>query len=100
MSDKQSSEGQAVGLVVTTAHRGVFFGYGAPSDAETIRLDRCRMCVYWPQANKGVLGLAVDGPAKGSRVGPAVPAITLRGVTAVMEASPAAVAAWEKAPWT
>jgi hypothetical protein len=89
-----------VPLVVTTVHRGVFFGYGTPSDAETIRLERARMCVYWPAANKGVMGLASEGPAKGSRIGPQVPAVTLRNVTSVMEASPAAVEAWEKGPWS
>lgn len=86
-------------LVVTTAHRGVFFGYGEPTDGETIRLERVRMCVFWPAENRGVVGLAVDGPKKGSRVGPAAPAMTLRGVTAVMEASEAAAKAWELGPW-
>ena len=87
-------------LVVTTAHRGVFFGYGEPTTESTIRLERVRMCLYWPQENKGVIGLAATGPVKGSRVGPAAPAMTLQGVTAVMEASEAAAAAWEKEPWT
>lgn len=87
-------------LVVTTAHRGVFFGYGVPGADETIRLEQVRMCVYWSAETKGVLGLAAKGPAKGSRVGPAVPVMHLRSVTSVMEASPAAVEAWEKAPWS
>ena len=87
-------------LVVTTSHRGVFFGYGEPTDGDTIRLEQARMCVYWPQENKGVVGLAADGPKNGARVGPAAPAMTLRGVTAIMEASDAAVKAWESEPWT
>lgn len=86
-------------LVVTTKHRGVFFGYGEPSDSETIRLERARMCLYWPKENRGVIGLASDGPKQGSRVGPAAPAMVLRDVTAVMEASEAAAAAWESEPW-
>jgi hypothetical protein len=87
-------------LVVTTQHRGVFFGYGDASDADTIRLTDARMCVYWSANVKGVLGLAVTGPKSGCKIGPAIPAITLRGVTAVMEATPEAVEAWEKSTWS
>ena len=86
-------------LVVTTAHRGVFFGYGEQSDQPTIRLEKARMCVSWPEENKGVVGLAFDGPVKGSRIGPAAPSIILRDVTAVMECTPAAIKRWESAPW-
>ncbi len=87
-------------LVVTTQHGGVFFGYGVPSDAPTIRLEKARMCVAWPAEDKGVLGLASDGPMKGARVGPAVPAITLRDVTSVMEVTDKAAKAWEAQPWS
>lgn len=87
-------------LVVTTVHRGVFFGYGEPEDGETIRLERARMCLYWPAGTKGVVGLASDGPQEGSRVGPAAPAMILRGVTAVMEVTSEAAKAWEREPWT
>jgi len=88
-------------VVVTTEHRGVFFGYvnGAPTDEPTIKLDRARMCVYWPERVKGVLGLAATGPTTGSRITSAVPSITLQKVTSVMEASPEAVEAWEKGIW-
>ena len=86
-------------LVVTTEQRGVFFGYGEPTDGEVIRLENCRMCVYWPEENHGVVGLASDGPKKGARIGPAAPAITLQNVTAIMEASPMAVLNWEKGLW-
>ena len=86
-------------LMVTTAHRGVFFGYGEPSDAPTIRLERVRMCLYWPETNKGVMGLASEGPLEGARVGPPAPVVLLRDVTATMEVSPKAVKRWEAAPW-
>jgi len=86
-------------LVVTTAHRGVFFGYAEPSDQPTIRLEKARMCLVWPAENKGVVGLATDGPLKGSRIGPAAPAITLRDVTAVMEMTPKAIKSWASGPW-
>lgn len=87
-------------LVVTTAHRGVFFGYGAPSDASSIVLERARMCVYWSAHVRGVLGLAVTGPTSGCKIGPAVPRITLRDVTAVTEATEKAAQAWEKDIWS
>ena len=86
-------------LVITTAHKGVFFGYGTPSDAKTIRLEQVRMCVYWSSETKGVVGLAADGPAKGSRITPAAPAMTIQDVTSCMETSPEAVTAWEKGIW-
>ena len=48
-------------VLVTTAHRGVFFGYTTLNDAdldaeETIRLTRARNCIYWPFCNRGFLG--------------------------------------------
>ena len=86
-------------LVVTTEHKGVFFGYGIPSEAPTIRLEKVQMCIYWPAENKGVVGLASEGPLKGSRVGPAAPSIILRDVTAVMEVTPEAEKRWLSQPW-
>src|SRR5574339_446417 len=85
-------------LVVTTVHRGVFFGYGEPSDAPTIRLEQARMCVYWPQENKGVVGLAAEGPQVGAKVGPAAPAMTLRELTPVPALTTNAAKASELAP--
>ena len=86
-------------LVVTTSHYFVFFGYGEPSDGPTIRLERARICVSWPETSHGLTGLAQKGPLKGSRIGPAAPAVTLRDVTLVLEATDAAAHAWEAEPW-
>lgn len=91
---------EKVALVVTTAHRGVFFGYGVLSDNESISLRQARMCIYWPEENHGVVGLAADGPKRGAKIGPAAPEIVLRDVTAVMVCSDAAIKAWESAPWS
>ncbi len=87
-------------VIVTTAHRGVFFGYAKDVDGETIDLKRARLCVYWSQDVKGFMGLAAGGPTKSCRIGPAVPSITLRAITSVLAVSPEAVKAWEAAPWT
>lgn len=86
-------------VLVTTVHRGVFFGYATETDGVTIKLKRARNCIYWPVGNKGFIGLAAMGPQKGARVGPAAD-IELRDITCVAECSPEAVAAWEGAPWT
>jgi len=86
-------------VIVTTVHRGVFFGYADKTSGETIKLSRARLCVHWPSANKGFMGLAADGPKSGARVGPPAD-IELRNVTAVMEVTPEAVKLWEAAPWS
>jgi len=90
---------KTVPLVVTTEHKGVFFGYGQASDGDTIRLEQARMCVYWSEETKSVLGLASSGPLGSCKIGPAVPAITLRGVTSCMEATKEAAEKWELGPW-
>lgn len=45
-------------VLVTTEHRGVFFGYATETDGETITLKNARNCVYWSSDVKGFLGLA------------------------------------------
>ena len=85
-------------VIVTTLHRGVFFGYAANTDGETIKLERARMCVYWSAAMKGILGLAVIGPDKDCKISPAA-STTLRNVTAIFEVAPEAVTRWEASPW-
>lgn len=86
-------------LIVTTEHRGVFFGYGQPTTNTTIRLEQAQMCVYWSADVKGVVGLASTGPSKSCKIGPPAPAITLQKVTSVMEVSPDAEAKWKQQPW-
>lgn len=88
-------------VVVTTAHRGVFFGYIKESDIESaiIPLRSARNCLSWSNDVKGFMGLAASGPNKSCRVGPAVD-ISLRDITSVIECSPEATQAWEAAPWS
>ena len=97
MAKRKTSSERAV--VVTTAHRGVFFGYAGDVDGETIDLKRARLCVYWSADVRGFMGLAGAGPTSGCKIGPAVPSITLCAITSVIECTPEAVAAWERAPW-
>ena len=93
---KAKSKERAV--MVTTAHRGVFFGYATETSGETIKLKRARNCIYWSADCKGFLGLAATGPTSKCRIGPAAD-IELRNVTSVVEVTHEAVKAWEAAPW-
>ena len=85
-------------VLVTTAHRGVFFGYATETDGAKIKLRAARNCIFWSTKTKGFLGLAAIGPQAGSRVGKAAN-IELRDITCVAECTPEAVAVWESAPW-
>ena len=86
-------------VLVTTAHRGVFFGYASKTDGATIKLRAARNCIYWTVAEKGFLGLASDGPGSGCKIGPAAD-IELRDITCVAEVTDAAAKRWEAAPWS
>jgi hypothetical protein len=86
-------------VVVTTEHRGVFFGYAKDVDGEIIKLRGARNCIYWSTDVKGFMGLAATGPSKSCKVGPAAD-ISLRKITSVMECTSEATAAWESAPWS
>lgn len=91
---KKDEKGRPV--VVTTAHRGVFFGYATDTDGETISLKQSRLCIYWTADLRGFMGLAAMGPGSGCKIGPAAD-ITLRSVTSVMEVTPEAEKRWLEA---
>lgn len=100
---EQEAVGKGKPVVVTTALKGVFFGYlprnAQPDLSGEITLAEARMAVYWSEGMKGVLGLASIGPDKSCRIGPAVPMLTLNKVTAVAECTAEATAKWEKGLW-
>ena len=85
-------------VLVTTEYKGVFFGYAANTGGDVIKLKRARNCIYWSKDVRGFIGLAANGPTSACRIGPAAD-IELRNITSVSEVTPAAVAAWEAAPW-
>lgn len=85
-------------VIVTTAHRGVFFGYATDVDGEQIALTRSRLCLYWSADVQGFMGLAAKGPTKSCRIGPPAD-ITLRSITSVLEVTPDAERAWNDATW-
>ncbi len=85
-------------VLVTTAHRGVFFGYARQTDGETITLERARLCVYWSADVRGFMGLAANGPISGCRIGPPAD-IELRAITSVVTVTPEAAAKWDAFKW-
>lgn len=69
----------AVVIATDPSHHGVYFGYVDDATLKDVMvLTSARMCVYWPQTVRGVLGLAATGPLKGSKVGPAVASLSVR----------------------
>jgi hypothetical protein len=95
---KKNSARAEIAIVVTTQHRGVFFGYATDIDGDVINLRAGRNCLYWSRATKGFMGLASTGPIGDSRVGPPVD-IQLRNITSVLACSDEAAKVWESAPW-
>ncbi len=93
------AEKKEIAVVVTTAHRGVFFGFTEDYSGDSIALREGRNCLYWSADVKGFAGLAATGPTKSCRIGPAVD-IEIRNITSVMKATPEAVSAWQNAPWS
>lgn len=85
--------------MVTTEHRGIFFGYASDTTGATIKLRAARNCLRWSAAMRGFLGLATHGPDSNCRIGPPAD-IELRNITCVAEVTPAAAAKWEAAPWS
>lgn len=96
-------------VVVTTEHRGVFFGYvdgdelkrimrGEPWDRSLV-LEKMRMCVSWTSDIRGVLGLASAGPSDTCRVSDAAPENRLTDITWVGTVTREAAERWEAGPW-
>lgn len=96
----KSKAPKTIPVVVTTKHRGVFFGYADPRqlDAPTIRLERMRNCLRWHRSIGGIFGLAQTGPNQHCLIGARVLAFRVHDVTSVAECTREAELAWEAAP--
>lgn len=92
-----------VGLkcVVTTAHRGVFYGEVLSYDPSTkvVEMANSRVAVYWPTTVRGFIGLAFTGPLPGSRISPAAPFAQYMDVSSILVCTENAAAAWESGIW-
>lgn len=91
-------QGEEKLFVVLTEFKEIFCGWSSDVSGDRIKLRNARQAVYYSADSHGLLGLAVNGPAKGSRIGPAAN-IEVRKVVNIIECSQAAIAAWEAAKW-
>lgn len=69
-----SEENERVAVLVTTEHRGIFFGYADKNDIgnkAVIELTDCRNAIYFTGTG-GFLGLASFGPNSSCRIGATV----------------------------
>ena len=80
-------------VLVTTKHRGVFFGYLAGEDETTVTL-RCARCAIRWNTKGGFLELADKGPNDGTTVGSVAGEIKLHDVTSMAAVSEEAERAW------
>lgn len=88
-------------VVVTTEHRGVFYGALErwDEDKRVAVIRDARVCVKWGEEVRGFVGLCNTGPIGGSRVSRAAPELVLVGVTSVGVCTEAAASVWESEPW-
>lgn len=84
-------------VIVTTEHRGVFFGYADNTRSATIDLHNARMAIRFG-TTRGLMQLAETGPTGSSKISARAGMIEIRKITAVFEVAPDAVKAWEDAP--
>lgn len=83
-------------VLVTTQHRGVFFGL-VPEDqdmtARTMALKSARCAIYW-STKSGVAELAEIGPNDSSKIGSVADIEALHDITAVWACTPQAEEKW------
>ncbi len=86
-------------VMVTTKHRGVFFGYvGDDTDINerTLALKNARCAIRW-RTTKGIAELAEDGPNKNSKIGATADIEALHDITGVWSVTEKAEKAWTTA---
>jgi hypothetical protein len=96
---KKDANGEEKCFVILTEFKEIFCGYSTDVSGDRIKLRNARQAIYYSAESKGLLGLAVNGPGSGSKIGPAAN-IEVRRVVNVIECSSAAAQVWEKAKWS
>lgn len=90
--------GEMKSILVTTQHRGVFYGE-VPDDqdmtATTMALKEARCAIRWATED-GVAELASEGPNKNSKVGATADLEALHDITAVWAVTDKAREQWKK----
>lgn len=82
-------------VLVTTAHRGVFFGELISEKDKQVTLANARCAIYWATTG-GFFELASIGPNAKSKIGSVAPEVLLHDVTAVVACSEQAIKAWKE----
>ncbi len=84
-------------ILITTAHRGVFFAQVDDDKDLTQKtltnLKNCRMAIYWA-TKKGVMELADIGPNSNSKIGAPADVDVMHDITAVFSVTDKAAQAW------
>lgn len=84
-------------VLITTAHRGVFFAQVEETADLTqkhlTKLKNCRMAIYW-NTTKGVQQLAEEGPNSGSKIASFSDVEILHDVTAIFNVTDKAAEKW------
>lgn len=95
MATNRATKTETKAVIITTSHRGVFFGdlEKGTEESRTITLTNARNAIYWA-TSRGFIELAQVGPNKASKIGATAPRIVLHDVTSVTECTEAAAAAW------
>lgn len=85
-------------VIVTTKHRGVFFGALTNYDEDKARatLKNARMAIYWG-TTRGLYELAESGPTPTSKISAVAPRVTLHDVTSVIDVTQEAAKKFEAA---
>jgi len=83
-------------VLVTTKHRGVFFGYLKKQEGTTVTLTTCRNAIRFG-TTKGFLELANTGPTSNSKIGSVASAVELYDITSIAEVTPEAESKWLEA---
>ena len=85
-------------ILVTTAHRGVFYGEvpeGYDLTQRTMALKNARAAIHWNTV-KGFAELAETGPNEGSKIGAKADIEALHDITAVLSVTDQAREAWSR----
>ena len=93
--EAMKEKGRAV--LVTTSHRGVFFGWlnnGQDETNRSLALTDCRNVIHWT-GKRGFLGLASHGPEDDSQLGSTASRVLLHDIVSVTDCSDAATKALE-----
>jgi len=85
-------------VVVLTEFKEIFCGWTNDTDGERVSLRQARQACYYSEGTHGLLGLAVEGPAEGSKIGPAAD-MEVRKPVNIIECTPQAAEAWSTAKW-